>query len=352
MEVETKYQTGYANKGEEFFGAMLFLFFGLIVCSCTTSASPTPSEVVPTIIPATQTLIPPSPTKTPLPDQSAIHIAWESGPHADTYDLGKGPNTYCSRCHSPQNWDPDSKVDLPPNCVTCKFPTDPELRIATTMDFVEEADWVGITCATCHIVDENGIAGELAWLNVVTGNYEEINYPNELCSKCHTNTSGVSVSGGTGVTHAVVLGGSAHLNWAGEWPQADRPQYCSDCHDPHSTVPKQCVDCHEDIPTSDTHMKGLNAIMLDKVTCMACHDADGMEVGPHPDENEGGVFVTLLSSVGRSGTTVEYVKSHSIQWQVSCDRCHFEGNDWELLVLTAGGDIPEPTPDSTLGTGN
>jgi len=164
--------------------------------------------------------------------------------------------------------------------------------MATTMDFVEEADWFGITCESCHIVDENGIAGELAWLNVATGEYEEINYPNELCGKCHANTSG------------------------------------------------------------DTHMNGLNAIMLDKVTCMACHDADEMEVGPHPDEAEGGVFVTIVSSVGRAGPTTEYVKSHSIQWEVSCDRCHFEGNAWELTVLTADGQVPEPTPEPTAAGGS
>jgi hypothetical protein len=350
MRVKFKLHIGYSYGRKVSIIAMIYLPFGLIASSCVTLEPPITSEVIPAIISATETVIPPTTTNTPLPDQSAFRIAWESGPHADTYDLGKGPNTYCSRCHSPQNWDPASKVDMPPNCVTCKFPTDPELRIATTMGFVEEKDWVGITCETCHVIDQYGIAGELAWFNVITGDYEEISNPNELCDKCHANTSGVSVSGGIGVTHAVILGGSAHLNWAGEWPQADRPQYCTDCHDPHSTIAKQCVDCHDDIPTSDTHMKGLNGIMLKNVTCMACHDASGMKVGPHPDKEEGGVFVTLASSDGKSGPIIEYVKSHSIQWQVPCDRCHFEGNDWELPVFTAGGGVPEPIP--TAGTGS
>lgn len=282
---------------------------------------------------------PPEPTEPP--DQSAFVAAWETGPHAFNYDLGSGPNTYCSRCHSPQNWDPESRPGPPPNCITCKFPTDDEVRMAPTMDFVEEEDWVGINCETCHQV-ENGVAlpGN-AWLNVVTGEYEPVNTSTELCSKCHVTTAGIAVSGGSGVEHGIVLGGSAHANWAGEWPQSERPQYCSDCHDPHSTEPTQCVDCHEAVTTSDTHMNGLNAIMLDKVSCLACHDASGMEVGPHPDEAEGGVFVTLVSSIGRDGSpSVEYVKSHSIQWQVSCDRCHFEENAWELSVLDADGQPP------------
>jgi len=278
----------------------------------------------------------------PPPPQAEFVAAWESGAHGDTYGLGKGPNTYCSRCHSPQNWDPESKPGRPPNCIACKFPTDEEVRQVDSMDFVPEEDWVGIGCDTCHELDEDGAtSGELAWFNKVADGYEAVNTPTELCEKCHVTTSGIMVTGGTGVTHGITLGGSAHVNWAGEWPQSERPQYCTDCHDPHSAEPLTCVDCHENVLTLDTHMKGNNAVMLDKVECMACHDADEMEVGPHPDEEMNGVFTTLVSAVGRAGPTIDYVKSHSIQWQVSCDRCHSEDNAWGLSVKTAAGDVPE-----------
>ena len=315
-------------------GALLLLT--LAVSACSSKKDPTA-----TAVPPAPTDVPPAPTA--VPDQSEIIAAWESGLHGNTYDLGKGPNTYCSRCHSPQNWDVNATTDRPPNCVTCKFPDDEEVRMATTMDFVEEEDWVGIGCDTCHEVDENGIASaEIAWLNVVTGEYEKAHTSTELCEKCHLTTAGIAVTGGSGVTHQRTLGGSAHRKWAGEWPQAERPQYCADCHDPHSGVPKQCVDCHTDVTTLETHIMGNNDAMLTKVTCMACHDADEMEVGPHPDEAEGGVFVTLVSSVGRTGDmTVEYVKSHSVQWQVACDRCHFADNPWDLDELTEDGEIPE-----------
>jgi hypothetical protein len=323
------------------FGVLLGL--GLVLClalaGCQSAATATASEPPPA--PPEPTQPPPEPTPTELPDQSAFIADWEAGPHAHNYDLGKGPNTYCSRCHSPQNWDPASTIGLPPNCNTCKFPTDAELRIATTMDFVEEADWVGISCESCHQMENGVVVPGLAWLNTATDTYEVVSTPNELCGKCHANTSGVSVSGGTGVTHAIDLGGSAHLDWAGEWPQSDRPQYCSDCHNPHNAEPMQCVECHTEIPTSDTHMNGLNALMLDKVDCMACHDASGMEIGPSPLEADGGRFVTVVNAVSRSGgMTTTYTKSHSIQWQVSCDRCHFEGNPWERTVLTADGKPP------------
>ncbi|MEJ2013601.1 MAG: cytochrome c3 family protein [Anaerolineales bacterium] len=308
------------------------VFVLLIMAGCSGNAPQASTTPSPNILPTRE------PSPTPLPDQSAFRAAWEAGPHAHTYDLGKGPNTYCSRCHSPQNWDPASAVDLPPNCVTCKFPTDPELRIATTMDFVEEQDWVGIDCATCHEMERGVALPGFAWLNTVTGQYEVVNTPDELCAKCHLTTAGVSASGGRGVTHAIDARGSAHANWAGEWPQADRPQYWTDCHEPHSTEPLQCLDCHPGIPSSTTHTFGLNASMLDKVECMACHDASGMEVGPSPDPEQNGVFVTLVSSVGRDGQkSTSFSYSHTIQWQVACDRCHFAGNEWELPVLSAAG---------------
>lgn len=318
---------------------------GILVLGLSFLAACQPAE--PEVTPTVEPTEPPTQEPTPEPvDQSMYLAAWETGVHGDTYDLGKGPNDYCSRCHSPLNWNPESKVSAAPTCVTCKFATDAELRISPTMNFVDEVDWKGITCVNCHEVDENGVASEtIAWLNPITMEYEPIASSNELCGKCHANTSGVKFTGGRGVTHAIDLGGSAHLEYAGAWPQSDRPDSCSDCHDPHSGAAKQCVECHTDIEASTTHMGGLNSVMLAKVSCMACHDASGMDVGPHPDEAMGGVFTTILTSTSRSGaTTTSYVHSHSIQWTVSCDRCHFEGNTWELTVRDATGAVPTPNP--------
>lgn len=313
-----------------------------------------PAAPTETNVPAPTATSPPvvQPTEEPLPtvdpDYEAkivlIEALWEESPHGNTYDFGKGPNTYCSRCHSPQNWDPASKPGTPPNCITCKFPMDEELRIANTMDFVSEEDWMGIGCETCHPVVDGVVQAELAWLNPITMEHEPINTSNELCQKCHVTTQGVRASGGRGVTHGITLGGSAHANWAGALPQERRPQYCSDCHDPHSTEPVQCVDCHEGILTLETHIKGKGALHTN-VTCLACHDADGMLSGPHP-ASDNGEWVTLVSSVSRTGETVTaYQKSHSIQWQVDCTRCHFANNPWELVELSSSGEPVEPAED-------
>jgi hypothetical protein len=366
--------TRRAGRGTRHSGRWLYLIAGLLLVvglltACAQQTPPAAQQPEPTVVTQVEpTKAPPTeapkPTEPPAPppvqeepvvaepvvtyDLQAITAAWEGSPHGNTYDIGKGPNTYCSRCHSPQNWDPASKTDRPPNCVTCKFDFDEEIRQASTMAFVEEKDWKGIGCETCHPVVDGVVQPELAWLNSVTMEHEPVNTSNELCQKCHVDTKGVAVTGGTGVSHGIILGGSAHLNWAGQLPQGHRPSYCSDCHDPHSAQPKQCVDCHEDVLTSETHMKGLSAEHAN-VTCMACHDASGLSAGPNPDGGEDAEFVTLGISGGGMGggePTTAYVHSHSIQWQVDCSRCHFEENPWELPVLDAKGNPPGEAPAS------
>ncbi len=274
------------------------------------------------------------------PDQSEIQTAVEGNVHNE-YSIEHGPNTWCTRCHSPQNWDPEAFRGPPPACFTCKWPHEEEMQVAEGNPFVPEEEWVGVPCETCHQVDEDGIADpEIAWLNPISMEYVAVNTSTELCEKCHVTTTGNAF--GSAVDHKITLGGSAHLNYGGFLGEETPPTYCADCHDPHSLEPKQCVDCHEGVPTSTTHMKGYNTTMLDKLTCMACHDASGLDVGPPPDD-ESGKWVTQLTSAGRGGPpTTEFVLSHSIVYEVSCDRCHYAENPWELTVRTADGEIPEP----------
>lgn len=272
---------------------------------------------------------------------SAYYAALEEGPHGDTWGEGKGPNTWCARCHSPQNWDPAAFVGPPPSCMTCKFPTDDEMRHAEGNPFVPEEEWVGIQCDTCHRTEEGVVLEGNAWLNPVTMEYQDVNTPTELCEKCHVTTTGNAF--GSGVEHKITLGGSAHLNYGGFLGETPPPTYCSDCHDPHTGEPKNCEDCHT-IAEAD-HAKGKYGVMK-IVSCMACHDADGYDVGPHPDEEMGGIWVPQETTQGRGGPSTDAVISHSIVYEVSCDRCHFEENPWELTVYTADGEIPEPEEES------
>ena len=74
--------------------------------------------------------------------------------------------------------------------------------------------------------------------------------------------------------------------------------------------------------TSAEHAGGMYGVMKDTVTCLVCHDASGADVGPHPDEDND-LWVTTLTEAGRAGLTTTAIVSHSIVYEVSCDRCHY-----------------------------
>ncbi len=303
------------------------------------------------ILSAFQPAAPPVGEEPPTPPDhstyATYYAALEEGPHGDTWNEGKGPNTWCSRCHSPQNWDPAAFRGPPPSCFTCKFPTDDEMRIAEGNPFVPEEEWVGIQCDTCHRSEEGVVLEGNAWLNPISMEYQEVKTPTELCEKCHVTTTGNSF--GSAVEHKITLGGSAHLNYGGFLGDVSPPTYCSDCHDPHTGVPKECEDCHE-IDTA-AHAKGKYAAM-EILTCMACHDAEGYDVGPHPDEEMGGIWVPQETTQGRGGPSTDAVISHSIVYEVACDRCHFEENPWALTVYDSDGEIPEPAEEGEGGGGD
>jgi hypothetical protein len=203
---------------------------------------------------------------------------------------------------------------------------------------IEEADWKAIPCETCHVMVD-GYATDIAWLNPISMEYVDVSNSTELCEKCHVTTTGNAF--GSAVDHKITLGGSAHLNYGGFIGEEAPPTFCADCHDPHTTEPKQCVDCHaEDIDTAE-HAGGMYGVMKDTVTCMACHDASGADVGPHPAEDND-LWVPQLTTIGRAGPSTAAIVSHSIVFTVACDRCHYADNAWELTVLTAAGAVPEP----------
>ncbi len=266
--------------------------------------SPTARSAVPTTAP-TPAAQPVSPTQTlPAPVQAALWAKWQSSPHGNTYDLGKGPNTYCSRCHSPRNWDPASKIDAPPNCVSCKFETDATVRVAKSNPLVAQADWRNIGCDVCHRVENETASAEIAWLNRVTGKYEPVANTTSLCEKCHMDTDVLR--------HRRDLGKAVHVGFQ-----------CTQCHDAHTTkascASSQCHVSLSQIPGHDAAHANVN--------CVTCHDASGLQVGRDPSTN---AWITWRTTelLGRK-TTKSYV-SHNLQKSVDCARCHFAGNPWNL----------------------
>lgn len=324
------------NRKQKLLILSALLLLALIVTGC--QSEPEIKEVEVTVV-VEPSPVPPEPTEAPA-DQTAFHEAWESGPHS-IYDSGHGPNDWCARCHSPQNWNPEATIGRPPNCVSCKFEGQ-DWTVGDGNVLIPEEEWKAIPCETCHVVDDNGYAGETAWLNPIKMEYESVATTTELCEKCHVTTTGNAF--GSGVDHRIDFSGSAHLNYGGFLGEEAPPTYCTDCHDPHTTEPLQCVDCHAEDIEKPEHAFGAFASMRDTVTCMACHDASGADVGPNPGD-ESGIWTTTLTEMGRTGPSTSAIVSHSIVYEVTCDRCHFEGNVYDLTVRTADGSIPEPVEE-------
>jgi predicted CXXCH cytochrome family protein len=323
----------------------------LSACQATESQSPTP---------------PPSPRPTATPDQSAERQAWLDGPHADTYSLESGPNTYCARCHSPANWDPAATIDDPPNCVSCKFAFEAEPRQAAGNPLVPQEQWLSIDCQVCHRMEDGHADPDPAWQDPASGYYETVGSSSELCEKCHQDNPTLR--------HHRDLGDAAHNGYE-----------CTECHDAHSAkasclschvarftsrprfIPEhqdvnsndQCRECHADAwSTHDMELQqsgddnclgcherlmGLETIppimyghseAHQAVNCVACHDASGLTVGPLEGMQLWMAFRTT-ELLGRE-TTTPY-QSHNLQGSVDCSRCHFQGNSWGLPVEPDGG---------------
>lgn len=300
---------------------------------------------------------------TMTPKMQAIWDAWEGSIHANTYSLEKGPNTYCSKCHSPLNWDDEAKVDAPPNCVSCKFAFEAEPRIAIGNPLVAEDDWKNIDCSVCHKVNEAEETVQLGWLNTVTGYHETVVTTTELCEKCHLDNQTLR--------HKRVLGENAHASFQ-----------CTDCHDPHS-LRANCMNCHSikmdakpaealNHPPSRTNedcvlchpnawgdhdrtiqeagnddcgschvelvdqtkkeeLSQAHSVLHMNVSCVACHDALNLEVGLY-ETNQMMITFRTTELLGRQNT--KPYQSHSLQREVDCGRCHYSGNPWNIAPLT------------------
>ena len=274
----------------------------------------------------------PTPTATvkplPTPDRAAIQAAWQGSAHNNKYDLGKGPNTYCSRCHSPQNWDPAATVGKAPNCFSCKFATDKEVRIAKENPLIPETNWKPVGCDVCHKVDGGVVSSQIAIWNNGMGKYDAVATTTQLCEKCHTDSLG-------GTRHKVHLGGGAHSNQIGQTTK--RPELCTDCHDPHS-LKADCATCHAKALKPDKPISGHDAAHAN-VKCVACHDASGMKVRPVEGKN---YWTTGNVSVRATTETFTPLTSHDFKKAVDCVRCHYDNNPWKLKSLA-----PQPTPSPT-----
>jgi len=242
------------------------------------------------------------------PEPVSIDEAWSSSSHANTFVVdSEGTNNPCARCHAPANWSP-SIEDLPESCFTCKF------EVKDPPAYISEDEWEGIPCKVCHQLDKkDNVQAEISWLEIAAlDEYTSVATPTELCMKCHGQMNVPE--------HATVQVGGAHEGYE-----------CTECHNAHdATASCGTSDCHADVIEPDTPIKGHDQDHIN-VSCAACHDAGGLEVGPN---EELGYWITYLpwtyETENDTETGIVAFTSHNLVLEASCERCHFADNPWGL----------------------
>ena len=229
-----------------------------------------------------------------------IETSWENSPHANTYVVdSKEQNNDCAQCHSPINWMP-TLDNLPESCFVCKFEvSDPE-------PYISESEWESVKCMTCHKFNKKGEIEEgIFWLEIAPlEQYADVETSTELCTKCHLEMDNIERHPGTQIA-------GAHEGYN-----------CDDCHDPHSTSATcSSAECHSTFGMEDPPVLGHDDDHQ-LVTCVACHDADGLDVGPNV-ENAWFTFLT-------EGEETYQYSSHNVVLAVDCERCHYPDNPWDL----------------------
>ncbi len=192
------------------FVSVLLLLSAVLIGGCAAEPEPAPA-------PAPEPTVTPTPTPEPEPEPeppkaseaqiAAVNAAWTDSSHNNVWNQREGTNTYCARCHSPQNWDPDAMRGgpVPGSCFNCHI--GPSLRTnALGNEAIAEDDFVGINCNICH---EAGQGPELAIWNNATQGYDAVATTDELCGKCHADGYGGfdAVASGHGGDSGVADGG-------------------------------------------------------------------------------------------------------------------------------------------------
>jgi hypothetical protein len=193
-----------------------------------------------------------------------------------------------------------------------------------------------VECDECHLIENGVVVDKVSQRNQQTGPGEAVSGSISLCKQCHAE---VSV-------------GHAHMSFA-----------CIECHDPHK-IETSCTDsgCHTNIPTvffelpatptgghpgsGASFCGGTNCHSVAtavaktagsihgpehaRVTCEACHDASRFAAGPAPND---GTWVLWPEAEPNGTIPAEFIRSHDIQSEVDCARCHFQDNPWGLPLV-------------------
>jgi hypothetical protein len=153
---------------------------------------------------------------------------WSGSGHADTFEFNETDNTYCAKCMSPFQMDPDATHD--------------------DNDPIDEDNWTGINCMVCH----NPHSLELQFYNGTA--YEDpVTNPADLCGRCH------------GSHQYDEWNGSAHAQTNHGY---NANTYCAKCMSPYQFDEDATHD--ESDPITSANWTGIN--------CIVCHDQHTLEL--------------------------------------------------------------------------
>jgi hypothetical protein len=194
--------------------------------------------------------------------------------------------------------------DLPESCFTCKF----ELEAPPAT--ISQVDWTNIPCKICHKVDKKGVVeAEYSWLSIAPlDEYTKVATPTELCMNCHATEN---LPG-----HGTVQLVAAHAGYE-----------CTQCHPAHeATTSCDVKGCHPALDNATTPIAGHDQDHA-SVSCIACHDGGGLEVGP---DEASGLWTTFLPATADGSIDRFKFSSHNVVLAAACNRCHFTDNPWGL----------------------
>ena len=216
---------------------------------------------------------------------------WEIGAHAaDSIRLGETRQEECAQCHARVDWKPSLGVTGSGGSSLNTIPFEGALTSNSE-----------IPCAVCH--DEGQGDWRIAWLlDPQSDLYSNDIEPSQLCQNCHQE--------GSFEGHLGIVMQGVHEEHS-----------CITCHDSHTTT-ASCTQsgCHlpfqQECETIQSHDKP-----HEEVTCSACHDASGLEIGWNDQRS---AWDTMRGDATRGGE--EPFTSHQLSLEVDCDRCHAPGD--------------------------
>lgn len=183
-----------------------------------------------------------------------------------------------------------------------------------------------VSCGVCHKKDE---------ISKAEGN--------ELCKGCHTTAGKISAQDDskkivhTGFTcldchnpHSARASCSNAGCHAGIRKPGDMPPATPVSGHPNVSAFCGGGNCHPAATQAALANPGIHGARHAGVSCIACHDASGLQAGP---SKETGLW-ELFQTIDDEGIlkTKPFI-SHTLQASVACSRCHYEGNVWGLPLV-------------------